>query len=161
MLLANGALNVLAKIVSSTREDENGDNNMQLKHCRSCLISSKLAMEVQSRRRGCSSRYKRVGFYDTEKLLGLLHIIADNHSQLLSRQEISLCKVIKQISGVWGADAVSRLQNQNRIDGLRSLLEILERVDQANSQGHLKVIASSCLLSLLVHSQSNAMYKQV
>ena len=30
MLLANGALNVLAKIVSSTREDENGDNNMQL-----------------------------------------------------------------------------------------------------------------------------------
>ena len=53
---------------------------------------------------------------------------------------------------------MSRLQNQNRIDGMRSLLEILERVDQANGQGHLKVIASSCVLSLLVHSRSNAMY---
>ena len=41
---------------------------------------------------------------------------------------------------------------------MRSLLEILERVDQANGQGHLKVIASSCVLSLLVHSRSNAMY---
>ena len=163
MLLANGALNVLAIIISSTCEDENGDDNLQLEAL-SVMLNLVLAGYgdvVNQQQNGRSGDIVFIGINEldfvVENLLRLFLIIADNNSQLLSRQELA-CKIIKCIAGVGGAESVSRLQNDNRIDGMRSLLEILEQRDGNNDIGHLKVIVSSCILSLLVHSRSNAAY---
>ena len=102
MLLANGALNVLAKIVSSTREDEHGEDNMQLEAL-SVMFNLVKAGYGSAQSHGEEAVLLGTNELDfvTEKLLCLLHIIADNHSQLMSRQEIA-CKVIKQISGFGG-----------------------------------------------------------
>ena len=102
MLLANGALNVLAKIVSSTREDEHGDNNMQLEALSVMFNLVKAGYgSAQSRGgRNCSSRHKRVGFCNGEATRLTSHYCRQPFSTI-ARQEIA-CKVIKQISGFGG-----------------------------------------------------------
>jgi hypothetical protein len=161
MLLANGALNVLTIIISSSCEDENGDDNLQLEALSVMLnlvlagYSNELNQQKRVSKSGVFLGINELDFV-VEKLLRLLLNIAETNSQLQSRQETA-CKIIKCIAGVGGAESVSRLQNDRKIDGLRLLLEILERTDP-NDDLNFKVNVSSCVLSLLVHSRSNALY---
>ena len=68
---ANGALNVLAKIVSSTREDENGDNNMQLEALSVMFNLVKAGYgSAQSRGEGAVLLGTNELDFVTEKLLG-------------------------------------------------------------------------------------------